>query len=105
MTDIELPAAVRAYLAAPADAVLRSFASDATVTDEGQTFSGTQEILAWRQRVSTEWTLTSKVTGVRSEGEDWIVATHVEGDFPGGVADLEQRFTVRDDVVTRLIIA
>jgi hypothetical protein len=33
------------------------------------------------------------------------VAIRLEGDFPGGVADLEQRFTVRDGEITRLVIA
>ena len=28
----------------------------------------------------------------------------LEGDFPGGVAELEQRFTVRDGAVVRLVI-
>jgi hypothetical protein len=32
------------------------------------------------------------------------VAIHLEGDFPGGVADLEQQFTVRDGALTNLQI-
>jgi hypothetical protein len=109
MTEIELPAAVRAYLTAHAakddDAAARAFAPDAAVTDEGKTFSGTAEISAWRHRASTEWTYTTDVTGVRQEGDDWVVAIRLEGNFPGGVADLEQRFTVRDGAISRLIIA
>jgi hypothetical protein len=109
MTDIELPAPVRAYLAGHADrddeAAVRAFAPDATVTDEGKTSTGTAEILAWRRRASTEWTYTTTVTGSRREGDTWIVAIHLEGDFPGGVADLEQRFTVRDGALTNLHIA
>jgi hypothetical protein len=45
------------------------------------------------------------VTGARQEGDDWIVTTHLEGNFPGGVADLAQRFTVRDGLIVRLVIA
>jgi len=55
--------------------------------------------------MSTRWTYTTTVTGARRDGDDWIVAVHAEGDFPGGVADLEQRFTVRDNRITRLVIA
>ena len=109
MTDLELPAPVRAYLAGragqDADDAVRAFAPDATVTDEGKTYTGTAEILAWRRRASTEWTYTTTVTGSRRAGDTWIVAIHVEGDFPGGVADLEQRFTVRDGALTSLHIA
>jgi hypothetical protein len=109
MTEIEVPAAVRAYLTAHAaeddDAAVRAFAPDAAVTDEGRTFTGTREISAWRHRASSEWTYTTVITGARREGDDWIVSICLEGDFPGGVADLDQRFTVRDGEITRLVIA
>ncbi len=109
MTDIELPAPVRAYVTAHAarddEAAVRAFAPAATVTDEGKTYSGTAEILAWRRQVAGAWTFTSTVTGARHEGDTWIVALHLEGDFPGGVADLEQQFTVRDGAITNLHVA
>ena len=109
MTDLELPAPVRAYVTAHAagddEAAVRAFAPDATVPDEGKTFSGTAEILAWRRRAAAEWTYTTTVNGTRHKGDTWIVAIHLAGDFPGGVADLEQRFTVRDGVITELHIA
>jgi hypothetical protein len=109
MTDIELPDPVRDYLTAHAakdnDAAVRTFAPAAAVTDEGKTYEGTQAILDWRRRASSEWTYTSTVTDTRREGDDWIVAMRFVGDFPGGVADLDQRFTVRDGLITRLIIA
>jgi ketosteroid isomerase-like protein len=108
MTEIDLPAAVRDYLTAHAakddEAAVRAFAPDAAVTDEGKTSTGTPEIRAWRDRASHEWTYTTEVTGVRRDGDDWIVAIRLAGDFPGGVADLEQRFTVRDGVIGRLVI-
>ena len=104
-----MPAAVRDYLTAHAagddDATVRAFAPDAVVTDEDKTFSGTREISAWRYRAATEWTYTTTVTGARPGGDDWTVVIHCEGDFPGGVADLEQRFTLRDGAFARLAIA
>ena len=49
-----LPAPIRAYLTAHQsrddDAAVQAFAPDATVTDEGNTHTGTQAIRAWRQR-------------------------------------------------------
>src|ERR1700760_4528050 len=105
MTDIELPAPVRAYLTAhtarDAEAAVATFTPDATVTDEGKTYSGRDEILLWRRHASTAWTYTSEITGSRQEADGtWVVAMHLEGDFPGGVADVEQRFSVRDGALT-----
>jgi limonene-1,2-epoxide hydrolase len=110
-TDLTaLPAPIRAYLTAHQnrddDAAVQTFAPDATVTDEGNTHTGTQAIHAWRQRASTEYTYTTKLTGLRQDARDvWVVAVHLEGNFPGGVADLEQRFTIRDGTITDLTIA
>lgn len=110
-TDLTaLPAPIRAYLTAHQSrddaAAVQAFAPDATVTDEGNTHTGTQAIHAWRQRVSTEYTYTTKLTGLRQDADDvWVVAVRLEGDFPGGVANLEQRFTIRDGTITDLTIA
>jgi len=110
-TDLTaLPAPIRAYLTAHQsrddDAAVQAFAPDATVTDEGNTHTGAQAIRAWRQRASTEYTYTTQLTGLRQDARDvWVVAVRLEGDFPGGVADLEQRFTVLDGTITDLTIA
>jgi hypothetical protein len=34
-----------------------------------------------------------------------FVSVRLEGDFPGGVADLDQRFTVREGEIAGLVIA
>jgi hypothetical protein len=110
-TDLTaLPEPIRAYLTAHEnhddDAAVRAFAPDATVTDEGQTHTGTQDIHAWRRRASTEYVYTTAVTGVRQDSDHvWVVAVHLEGNFPGGVAELEQRFTVHDGAIVDLAIA
>ena len=109
-TDLSaLPAPIRAYLTAhdsrDDEAAIRAFATDATVTDEGQTHTGTQAIRAWRRRASTEYTYTTKVTDIRQERDEvWVVAVHLEGNFPGGTADLQQRFTLRDKTIADLTI-
>jgi limonene-1,2-epoxide hydrolase len=105
-----VPNPIRAYLTAHEngddDAAVRAFAPDATVTDEGQTHTGAQEIRAWRRRASTEYIYTTEVTGVRQDSDIvWVVAVRLEGNFPGGVAELEQRFTVRDGAIIDLVIA
>jgi hypothetical protein len=110
-TDLTaLPAPIRAYLTAHQSrddaAAVQAFAADATVTDEGKTHTGIQAIRAWRQRASTEYTYTTELTGLRQDaGDVWVVGVRLEGNFPGGVADLEQRFTVRDGTIADLTIA
>jgi hypothetical protein len=37
--------------------------------------------------------------------DTWLVVNHLEGDFPGGVVDLQYRFVVRDDLIVELVIA
>lgn len=106
-----LPPAVARYLAAQhqgadREAVLDAFAPDAHVRDEGVDYSGHQAIRGWLTTAATEYTYTTTFTGQRREAPDrWIVAARLEGDFPGGIADLRFRFTVRDDLIADLLIA
>lgn len=55
--------------------------------------------------MATRFTYTSEITGTErtGAGED-LVSTHLEGDFPGGTVDLQQRFTVTGELITQLLI-
>jgi ketosteroid isomerase-like protein len=113
MTDTEitdLPATVRSYLAAHAardtGTALAAFTEDAEVTDEGRTHRGTEEIREWLEHSSSEYTFTTELTGAqRTDDEHWVVTSHLEGDFPGGLVDLRYRFTLRGDRIAVLAIA
>ncbi len=105
----ETPAAVRGYLAAAeredAEALAACFAEDGTVTDEGRTYTGRAEIAGWRRAVAGQWTYTTEVTAVEPVGPDeYLVSAHIEGDFPGGSADLGFRFVLRDELIADLTI-
>ena len=112
-TDIptdQLPETIRAYLAAhtagEADAALRAFTADAVVTDEGHTFRGTEEVSGFLRTAGSEYTYTTDLVGAQRVDDDhWVAVLHLEGDFPGGVADLRYRFTLVDDLVSGLAIA
>ncbi|BCY08158.1 nuclear transport factor 2 family protein [Actinoplanes sp. L3-i22] len=104
-----LPAPVRAYLTADSggspDAVVQAFTPDATVVDEGRTRVGHTAIRAWRAEVAAKYTYTAEVTGIRPDGADgWVVAVRLRGDFPGGVADVDEHFTLRDGRIAGLTI-
>ena len=87
------------------DALIECFTSDAHVRDEGQDYRGVEEIRSWREGVASRFTYTLKITRTESIGDrEFLVATHLEGDFPGGVVDLDQRFTLSGDKIADLAI-
>ena len=75
----ELPATITTYLTAHQErdvaTAVAAFADDAVVTDEGNTYRGRDDVVQ-----------------------------HLEGDFPGGVADLHFRFTMDGALISRLVI-
>ena len=76
------------------------------VTDEGHTFRGTEEVSGFLRTASSEYTYTTDLVGAQRVDDDhWVALLHLEGDFPGGVADLRYRFTLVDDLVSGLAIA
>ena len=103
------PDVIARYYAAAAngdlDALLDCFTPEAHVLDEGQDYQGITEIRAWREGVASRYTYTTEITGTRRASDDeYVVAAHLEGDFPGGVVDLEQRFTVSGGHISELLI-
>ena len=108
-----LPPVISGYLAASdrgdAEALVRCFAEDAVVVDEGQEWRGTAAIRRWRDTVATAYDYTVQVTGAKAVGEvDGVerhdVYLHLEGNFPGGEVDLTDRFALRDGRIARLEI-
>lgn len=98
----ELPATIRAYLAAHAagevDAALRTFSPDAVVVDQGRTYRGSAEVRDFLREAGAEFTWTTTLTGAeRVDEEHWVAAVRLEGDFPGGVADVRYRFELTGD--------
>lgn len=106
----QLPAVVRSYLAAhaarDAGTAARTFAPSAVVTDEGRTYRGTREVLEFLRSAGGQFTYTTELIGAeRIDDAHWVAINRLEGDFPGGVAELRYRFTVVDRLLTELVIA
>ena len=53
---------------------------------------------------SAEYTYTSEFTGATTTDTTVDVGQHLEGDFPGGVADLHYRFTLDGALISQLVI-
>jgi hypothetical protein len=105
----ELPEIITSYLKAhqvrDLDVAIQSYEPDAAVTDEGRTYNGHAEIRAWLSRSASEYTYTIEMTGASKLGEErYDVMHHLEGNFPGGTADLHFRFILRNGRIARLII-
>lgn len=101
---------IRGYLAAHAardtEAALRAFASTAVVVDEGRVFRGTDEIRGFLREAGAEFSYTTELIGARRiDDASWVATNRLEGDFPSGVAELNYRFTIDGDLITKLVIA
>lgn len=104
-----IPAVISRYYDAAAagdlDTVIGCFTADAHVRDEGHDFHGLSEIRHWRESLASRFTYTTESTGAVATGDQqYLVTTHLEGDFPGGVVDLDQRFTLVEDLIADLSI-
>ncbi|MBY8875505.1 nuclear transport factor 2 family protein [Micromonospora sp. PLK6-60] len=105
----DLPAVITGFLSAhqarEADAAVGAFAADAVVTDEGRSHRGTAEIRNWLVNGGSEYTYTTEFVDAHRVGAGrFDVAQHLEGDFPGGAADLRYRFVLAGNLITRLTI-
>ena len=101
------------YLAASdrddAEAIVRCFAEDGAVMDQGQEWRGMAPIRQWRTTVATAYQYTVQVTGAKALGEADGIERHdvyirLEGNFPGGQVDLTDRFALRDGRIASLEI-
>ncbi len=87
------------------DTLVACFSEDGTVLDEGRTYRGGHQIRDWRESLSSQWQFTRTMTGDEPAGDgQHIVRMHVEGNFPGGVADLTYRFTLAGEQIADLTI-
>ncbi|PRC44003.1 DUF4440 domain-containing protein [Mycobacterium sp. ITM-2017-0098] len=104
-----LPTVVTTYLTAhrtrDVAAAIDFFTADAAVTDESRTVHGRDAIAEWLGNAGTEFTFTTEFIGATTTDAAHVdVLQRLEGDFPGGVADLHYRFTLDGDLISRLVI-
>ncbi|SHN32755.1 nuclear transport factor 2 family protein [Actinacidiphila paucisporea] len=105
-----LPATVREFLAAhvirDADTSSSFLAEDAVIVDQDETFRGHKETHAFLRDAGAEFEYTTEQIGARRiDDTHWVVTLRLEGTFPGGVAALDYRFTLRDGLIADLVIA
>lgn len=87
------------------DALVVLFSDEAVVVDEGQTYHGIEEIRGWWEGVASAYQYTTQVHDTRRlDEESALVTGRLTGNFPGGTAELQWRFTVQGDLISRLEI-
>ena len=101
LNNDELPAAVHGFVdgwqGRDGEKVVALFADNAVVSDEGKTHRGIAEIRGWVDESINLFTTTLTFLGAR-EVEGMVGSSYrLEGDFPGGVVDLEYQFHLDDD--------
>ncbi len=103
-----LPETIKTFITAldarEADRALATLTPDAVVTDEGRDYTGRDEIGDWVATAGSEYSYTTAITGATTTDVTVDVAQHLEGNFPGGVADLHYRFTLDGAMISRLVI-
>ena len=97
----DLPEAVHGFVdgwqGRDAGKVAALFTENAVVTDEGKTHRGLDEIRTWITGSINLFTTTLTFLGAR-EADGMVGASYrLEGDFPGGVAELEYQFRLDDN--------
>ncbi|ETX12965.1 polyketide cyclase [Roseivivax halodurans JCM 10272] len=106
--SIELPDVIAAYFSADkkgnAQAISECFAEDATVVDEGNTYTGRDAIRQWMANASTQYTYKVEPFDVAEDGRRTIVTSHLVGTFPGSPVDLRYFFVLRGDKIAELEI-
>lgn len=103
-----LPETVRTFMTAldsrEVGQALATLTPDAVVTDEGHDYAGHGDIGSWIANAASEYTYTTEFTGATTTDAGVDVGQHLEGDFPGGVADLYYRFTLDGALISRVVI-
>jgi hypothetical protein len=104
---LNLPEPVAAYFAADrrdAEAVARCFTREAIVKDEGHTYAGLDAIKQWKTATSRKYTYTCEPIRVEEKDGTTVVTCHLEGNFPGGKADLRFFFRLERGRIASLEI-
>ncbi len=87
------------------DAFMALFTDDADVVDEGLRHRGSDAIRLWRDGVASPHDYTTTITSTVVLGDHGHrINTRLDGNVPGGSADVAYRFTTDEDHITRLQI-
>ncbi len=100
-----IPIAVVRYLAAKTPTeVADCFTENGIAIDEQQTRHGRAEIMKWREEVA-KINYRQDILSAKHKGDQATVTCRISGDFKGSPVQLDYRFDVSGDLISRLEIA
>jgi len=109
MNPASVPNVVKRYFDAQSardfDALVGLFTKDGVVYDEGKMWEGACGIREWREKAASTYQYTTEVLEWRRVDEnEYEAEVRLEGNFPGGVVELEYRFTLSGELIEELRI-
>lgn len=87
-----------------ADGMLKAFAADAVVEDDGGRHSGQAELRTWLEQATIAARAVFTPDTVRHEEGQVVVEGPTHGDFEGSPIRFTLRFTLQDDAIQALEI-
>lgn len=106
MNALHLPEPIAAYFAAEHDpeALADCFAAQATVKDDGHTYTGIDDIKAFMAAASAKYRATSAPFALELDDGVQVVRARVTGNFRGSPIDLSYRFRLERGLIASLEI-
>ena len=105
----DVPAILDRYVAASnahdPQTLSACFSADAIVLDEGRTYRGRPEILAWKEDVTARYKTTNTPLDYQWQGKKLMARMRVEGTFPGSPAVLTYQLEFKDGLISRFQVA
>ncbi|WP_323134364.1 nuclear transport factor 2 family protein [Tellurirhabdus rosea] len=78
------------------------FTANATVSDEGHSYSGRAEIGKWIQQATEAYQMQTKPIDYQQTGASAILTVEVTGTFPGSPAVMQYHFELEDSLISSL---
>ena len=105
---MNLPSPIQLYFDADrrrdGEALIRAFAPDAVVEDEGHSYAGRQAIGAWWRETKEKYQTLMEPLEIGAESGVTKVVARVTGQFPGSPAMIRFAFQLNGDQITALEI-
>jgi hypothetical protein len=109
MTQLPIPGPIADYFEADkrgdSKAVSRCFTSQATVKDEGRSYSGRAAIQQWKAAATAKYSYTSEPFAIDEANGRYVVTSRLTGSFPGSPIDLRYSFGLEHGKIASLEIA
>ncbi|OUJ68390.1 hypothetical protein BXP70_28040 [Hymenobacter crusticola] len=78
------------------------FTADATVSDEGHTYSGRAEIREWIQQATEKYQMQTRPINYQQSGASAILTVEVAGTFPGSPAVMQYHLELDNSLISSL---